>query len=97
MNEFRVNHHKIPLSISGDQASNDGYKQLRLMALLDVPAQYITIASGEVGSNPTLRLNINITLCNVTRHLSVLGQNGTDKMAPIESSINQAIQLPLTI
>ena len=25
------------------------------------------------------------------------GQNGTDKMAPIESSINQAIQLPLTI
>ena len=25
------------------------------------------------------------------------GQNGTNKMAPIESSINQAIQLPLTI
>ena len=25
------------------------------------------------------------------------GQNGTDKLAPIESSINQAIQLPLTI
>src|SRR6218665_156086 len=25
------------------------------------------------------------------------GQNGTDKMAPIESSTNQAIQLPLTI
>jgi len=25
------------------------------------------------------------------------GQNGTDKMAPIESSINQEIQLPLTI
>jgi len=25
------------------------------------------------------------------------GQNGTDKMAPIESSINQAIQLPLTL
>jgi len=25
------------------------------------------------------------------------GQNGTDKMAPIESSINQAIQLPLTM
>ena len=25
------------------------------------------------------------------------GQNGTDKMVPIESSINQAIQLPLTI
>jgi len=25
------------------------------------------------------------------------GQNGTDKMAPIESSINQAVQLPLTI
>ena len=24
-------------------------------------------------------------------------QNGTDKMVPIESSINQAIQLPLTI
>ena len=24
------------------------------------------------------------------------GQNGTDKMVPIESSINQAIQLPLT-
>src|SRR6218665_1850456 len=29
--------------------------------------------------------------------LPVLGQNGTDKMLPIESSINQAIQLPLTI
>jgi len=27
----------------------------------------------------------------------IQGQNGTDKMAPIESSINQAIQLPLTI
>ena len=25
------------------------------------------------------------------------GQNGTDKIVPIESSINQAIQLPLTI
>jgi len=25
------------------------------------------------------------------------GQNGTDKMAPIESSINQAIHLPLII
>jgi len=25
------------------------------------------------------------------------GQNGTDKMVSIESSINQAIQLPLTI
>jgi len=25
------------------------------------------------------------------------GQNGTDKMIPIESSINQAIRLPLTI
>ena len=25
------------------------------------------------------------------------GQNGTDKMVPIESSINQAIQLPLTM
>ena len=25
------------------------------------------------------------------------GQNGTDKMAPIELSINQAIQLPMTI
>jgi len=29
--------------------------------------------------------------------LLVLGQNGTDKMASIESSINQAFQLPLTI
>ena len=38
-----------------------------------------------------------------TTHRSVLSlllnglENGTDKMAPIESSINQAIQLPLTI
>jgi len=38
--------------------------------------------------------------------IAVLGQNGrgtngtengTDKMVPIESSVNQAIQLPLTI
>jgi len=46
--------------------------------------------------------SLTVSLCQTQRMNRVLGQNGngqngTDKMAAIESSITQAIQLPLII